>query len=104
MQSRGSQTHKTSPAVTHPVWNSSVRNWITSWLSGLGELTEKGRGDLAGDKCSIVIGMVIDTGLYTVLKTLEMSVFLKDLLMLTIFKVFIEFVTVLLLFLMFSFF
>ena len=73
-------------------------------MSGLGELTEKGRGDLAGDKCSIVIGMVIDTGLYTVLKTLEMSVFLKDLLMLTIFKVFIEFVTVLLLFLMFSFF
>ena len=48
--------------------------------------------------------MVIDTRLYTVLKTLEMSVFLKGLLMLTIFKVFIEFVTVLLLFLMFSFF
>ena len=64
----------------------------------------KDRGDLAGDKCSIVIGMVIDTRLYTVLKTLEMSVFLKGLLMLTIFKVFIEFVTVLLLFLMFSFF
>jgi len=51
-----------------------------------------------------VIGVVVDIGLYTVLTSLEMPVFLKDFLMLTIFKVFIEFVTILLLFLTFSFF
>ena len=48
-----------------------------------------------------MIGVVVDIGLYTVLPSLEMSVFLKDFLMLTIFKVFIEFVTILLLFLTF---
>ena len=38
----------------------------------------KDRWDFAGDKCSMVTGVVVDTGLYTVLKTLKLLVFLKD--------------------------
>lgn len=54
------------------MWDSPVRNGSLVGCLGWGDGLGKDRQGYGGDKCSMVIGVVVVTWLYTVVKTLEM--------------------------------